>query len=144
VKWPLVKILNLLNPKTAFKGKIEIFPALSLEVFKSSFGEEVDVRRIFVRFDGSVVRNIDGDPGTRLTDPMHLLKKLNQVPDMLKEVPAEDFVDGIVEKWEPGFRIANDVHPFSSNSVDADKARSFDTTGSQIDLYGAEAGRLRC
>jgi hypothetical protein len=137
VKWPLVKILDFPDAKAAFKRKVKIFPALPFEILEGSLGKKGYMRGILIGLDRSVVRNVDVDLSPWLADPVNLLEKLNQILNMLKEVPAEDLIDRIVQKGQTVFRIANEVDSFTSDTVDADVAGAFDTTRPQIDLNGA-------
>lgn len=144
MKWPLVKIFDLPNPEATPKRKIEVFPTLSFEIFKGSLGKERHMRRILKRFDRCVVGNVDVDSGAGFANPMNFFKKLDQILNVLEQVPAEYLVHTIVEKGKPRLRIADNVHPFTPNTVHANVTSAFDTTSSQIDLNGAVERCLRC
>lgn len=140
MKWPLVKIFDLPNPEATPKGKIEVLPTLSFEIFKGSLGKERHMRRILKRFDGCVVGDVDVNSSPGFANPMDFFKKLDQILNVFEQVPAEHLVHTIVEKRKSLFRIAGHIHPFSSNPVHANVTRTFDTTSSQIDLNGAVEG----
>lgn len=137
MKGPLVKILDFPNAKAPSKGKIKILPTLPFKIFERFFRKECDMSGVFVRLNRGVIGNIDDHLRTGLADPVNFLEKGDQVLDMLEQVAAEQFVDGIVLERKARLCIANNIDAVGANSVHPDVTGAFDTASPQIDLNKA-------
>lgn len=144
MKWPLVKVFNLSDTKASPKWEIKILPVLPFKILKGLLCKECPMGRILVSLNRSVVGNVDDNPRARSANPVHLLKELDQILNVFKEMPAKNLVHRIIAKRKPPLGIANNVHSFTSNAVSADITGTFDSTGSEIDLYRVSTRRPGC
>jgi hypothetical protein len=135
VEGTLVKVIDLHDAKGPPKGKFKVVPALSFEILERFLREPVDVGRVFISFNRSVIRDVDNNPCSGFANPVHFFKKLNEVADMLEKMAAEDFIDGALQKRQLPLHIANEIHSRSPLPVNAQVSRSLDSAGPEIDLY---------